>query len=78
MSHNISMWQTNILRIFHDIAWNIFKDSFLFICSPTSIIVHYSSYKQGFKSVMCVTMKLCRKGEDDYNSLIEFFFMWIV
>jgi hypothetical protein len=50
MSHNISMWQTNILRIFYDIAWNIFKDSILFICSPTSIIAHYSSYKWGFKS----------------------------
>jgi hypothetical protein len=85
MSHNISTWQTNILRIFYDIAWNIFKDSVLFICSPTSIIVHYSSYKwgfkssfihyssykQSFKSVMCVTMKLCRKGEVGYNSLIE-------
>jgi hypothetical protein len=50
MSHSISMWQTNILKIFHDIAWNIFKDSFLFIYSPTSILVHYSSYKWGFKS----------------------------
>jgi hypothetical protein len=28
-SYIISMSQTNILGIFHDVAWNIFKDSFL-------------------------------------------------
>ncbi len=35
MSYIFSTWQTNILRIFHGVAWNIFKNSFLLtsVCS---------------------------------------------
>jgi hypothetical protein len=43
LSHNIFTWQMNILRIFYDMAWNIFQRILLahenlFICSLASVI----------------------------------------
>jgi len=34
------MWKMNILGIFHDVTWNILKDSFLLMCVCSRSFAH--------------------------------------